>query len=650
MEKIIKIVNRYRILYLIFFGMIFLIHQFIFMYHDDFGYATLTYGTKSLNSAATDYPFFKIFSYLHWHYYNWGGRVVGLFFSITLFKFGLFWYRLAQSLVIFIILMLVSKNFNVSKENLIYKFLLSGGLFFLIPIIITKESIYWASASVGYLWPFLFFLCGIYFVSKLKSKNILVVGLLFICGLLSGWSQEQVGAAFICYLVLMIIFGENSVNSLRFNRIIFLLGSTVGYTLLMIAPGNTVRLHDSSSATLYGKSMLEKVTMNLPILFQKLALVNGTVLFNIFLFLIAFAIYNVSVNKKNALKYISTIFITQVILLSSDYAEYPGKFLYLTQVIQILSILISLFFISKFIKNYNLLVSYITAYVGVLPMLIAPYFPERSLLPTFIFIIIICCILFDYFLNVFNKNMMNSIISIIGILSLLNYSYTFIGYMDNSKSNRQNISILKNASDKIKQGEKINDILLYRNSNELFTGAPPYVVTYTYSWIKQFYSLPDSVNLKYGKIIQEYNLNERLFYGTGEEKEGLTKASNLYDGWGAQETWGVWTIGKKSTIFFKMGDKSNKDVILDLKLKGYSKGLTQKVDIFINGVSLGELLVDTTQDRNYSLNIAKEVYNSNDIMKIEFAIADPISPSQKGESDDSRALGLGLINLQFTGK
>lgn len=646
MKRILSFCLKYHLFYLIIFLMLWGLHQFIFMYHDDYGYATLTYGNLTFNDAGTHYSISKLFSYLEWHYNHWGGRVVSFFFSIFLLKFGLFWFRLAQSLVIFFILYFANKCF-VASQNRTLMFIVLCCFFFLFPITITKESIYWASASVVYLWPFLYFMIGNYLVIKFKRRSIFGSALLFVCGLLMGWSQEQLGSLFICFLFLMLCFEWKIDLTVRFHRAILLGGLILGFGILMIAPGNFARLNDSSSTALFGKSTIEIIIMNIPVVFQKILLINKTIIYNIFLICFLLVIWISKLSNKSLIGCVVTVLVTQLIILSSDYDLYSKIVFYMIQAVHILVLMWCIFLVSVRIKKYSLIILFISAYVSILPMLVAPYFPERSLLPVLIIIIICSSILIEYSFRLLHTKKMVTILLPLVLLALVNYYFTFYGYMDNSITNNKNIKILQEASADLKNGENITDVLLYRNNNELFTGAPPYVVTYTYPWIKAYYGLPESVNLRYIKTVQMYRLNEKLFYGTNMNNDQEVKANNLYEGWAPQEDWGVWSEGTYSTLFIKHVDRADKDAVLNLKLKGYSLEAFQEIEIRVNDTNLGKVQVDTSKDGTYSINLPKAVYNDREVMKVEFNIAAPFSPSQKGESNDTRALGIGLIELQI---
>lgn len=650
MKRVITFLKHNKVMmYIILFFMIFAVHQFIFMYHDDYGYVSLTYGVSSINDQGMDYPFYKIFEYLSWHYNNWGGRVVGFFLSISLLKLGLGWYQFAQSIVVFAVLCLIYKHFSLTSGKSLYKLIAISGLFFLIPITITNESLYWATASVLYFWPFLYFFAGLNIAENKKISNVFKITLLVICGVLAGWSQEQMGAAFICYLLLTVVIDRVCNKSFNAMKIVFLLSTTVGFVLLMVAPGNYVRLDDPSSSILAGKSTVDILLMNIPVLLQKLEMLNNTLIYQIFLIFMLLAVFMIRLGRSKKAMLICTIIAasSHLLILSYDITLYPTLIKYILLCIHICSVISMLYLLSREKNEYGVIVVYISGLVSLLPMLIAPYFPDRSLLPVLMFIIICTFIVLQKSFEFLDKNVVKVVIWVLAILSVMNYLYVLIGYIDNSMANRENNKILRNASIEIENGAELSSILLYKNANERFTGAPPYLVTYTQYWIKDYYSIPDSVNLVYLDGLTTSVIGDNYYFGTTSENSSDKYFEGLSEGWGSKEAWGIWSIDSHAKLYMNISEKTESDLIMTLSMKAYALEDYQNVTVYVNNSKVSDLSVKTDQLNEYKVLIPKELYNKNSTMEVEFVIENPVSPFTRGESEDTRMLGIGLVSLQL---
>lgn len=96
-----KVIKRHipAIIFILYLMFIYFQHQFVFMYFDDYGYASLSYGAI-VGNGGTNYNLNDIIKYLFWHYVNWGGRIVPFFLEIISLKCGLGFTRIVQSLII----------------------------------------------------------------------------------------------------------------------------------------------------------------------------------------------------------------------------------------------------------------------------------------------------------------------------------------------------------------------------------------------------------------------------------------------------------------------------------------------------------------------------------------------------------------------
>ncbi len=72
---------------IIFSMLIFWQHHYVYMYFDDYGYASLSYIAFD-NPLGMAYGISEIFHFLQEHYLHWGGRVVYFFFEIIIFRIG----------------------------------------------------------------------------------------------------------------------------------------------------------------------------------------------------------------------------------------------------------------------------------------------------------------------------------------------------------------------------------------------------------------------------------------------------------------------------------------------------------------------------------------------------------------------------------
>src|SRR5574344_536632 len=167
-----QFLKKYRVLIIfIFFVLLtFLTQHFITWYADDYGYATLSY-LPDFNGYMGNNPHFSdIFSFLQFHYFNWGGRVIYFFIEIIILQFKLPIYHLFQSLVLTIIFYLLYKIIIKNHDKSNYKVAIITVLSFgLIDIMTLRSGFYWASASCLYVYPLLPFFLFMYLYDENNS-------------------------------------------------------------------------------------------------------------------------------------------------------------------------------------------------------------------------------------------------------------------------------------------------------------------------------------------------------------------------------------------------------------------------------------------------------------------------------------------------
>ena len=96
--------------------LIFVQHHYIYIYFDDYGYASLSYAGFD-NHAGMQYGLSDILQFLKFHYFNWGGRILYFFFEIVILRVGgLPLIQLIQALIITSIIMVSAKiTANLTK-------------------------------------------------------------------------------------------------------------------------------------------------------------------------------------------------------------------------------------------------------------------------------------------------------------------------------------------------------------------------------------------------------------------------------------------------------------------------------------------------------------------------------------------------------
>lgn len=521
MEKISSFIKKRRVLliFFIFFLLLFLQYQFLYLYHDDYGYASLSYavdiGNQGLHYGLTD-----ILRFLGLHYLHWGGRVTSFFVECSLLRLGLPAYRLVQSIVVTLIFYLIYK---VAKENSKvedYKIaIFTVSLYGILDLMNLRDSFFWISASVNYVFPTLYFLALVVFMKQKKYNNKFIYFLQFLLVFLTAFSHEQTSAMLLFYLILTLIEEKVKNKKIKKISIIRFIIALIGFSLLLFCPGNNAR--KAYSPEFYDLSIFRKLLVTIPNTITGVFSEYNSQFFLLFFFALAIVSVTNVKNIKNVgnkiLKYlivISTlsnivIIIFSLFIKNYNYFTYFVSLFnnkYLKCLVILVLILQLLLIISSFVVYFGKKDDFysklsLSAFAYLTPMFISSYFPERSVIGfQLVMFIIIVKIIFTYLEKIKSVFIINSIVVAVVLFSIVNYTSITLGYYNNKAVNDYNDKVLSITSKEIKDGKMIKEIKLKKFKNMFYAIDPPYIEGFEYTkvWIKKYYEIPQKVELTYG--------------------------------------------------------------------------------------------------------------------------------------------------------
>ena len=498
--------NKTVLLFAVFFLFLIIQNHFLWLFHDDYGYASLSYipsfiGNRGMNTSITD-----IFKFLIYHYQNWGGRVLYFFVEIILLRLGLPFYRIFQSIVTFGIFLLIykiiSKKCNCKDFKLALVCILFYGVF---EIVVMRGGIFWITASVLYFIPLFPLLLFMYLYDG-KNKVFLCAILIF----LATWSQEQIAVLSLSYIGLYTLYNIIIKKKKNISDFIMCCSSFLAFLILMLSKGSGVRIERYPE--FYNSNFFVRTLKN----FSNIILNNFgeyTKIFTIIFFLCAlYLIYKNKRHIKNKYIYYMSFISTYIIVILNIFLNkgYFSSIYYYKDISMYRLIVLVIFFIQILIVFINILYYFyregkhfyihifISAILSQLTMLVAPYFPIRSVT----MFEVMCFIIFAYvFVDLLKNKKMNIYIIMIPFivicsLNLLKITY---GYYSNNDEKKYNDIVLKNTSSRIKNGENIDHVDLKKLQNPLYGIEEPYTDGFDYIayYMKYYYGLPEKIEFIY---------------------------------------------------------------------------------------------------------------------------------------------------------
>lgn len=196
---------------------------------DDFGYA-LNLDGKHLRGLK------DIINFQIVHYKWWGGRIIAHTLAQLFLMLPKYIFNICNSLCFTLLIYLIYKISNQKKENISLLLVIFFLIYFVTPVF--GQNTLWLIGSCNYLWTttIVLLLHSIYLKSK-RDDSISFTILIFILGLIAGWTNENTGIASIIVLSLIVFSNKN----IKKWKIIGLIGHILGFIILIISPGNYVR-------------------------------------------------------------------------------------------------------------------------------------------------------------------------------------------------------------------------------------------------------------------------------------------------------------------------------------------------------------------------------------------------------------------------
>jgi hypothetical protein len=141
--------------------------------------------------------------------------------------------------------LLICKHALGTKKIGIHHFIISSSLiWFLTPVL--GQTCLWVSGSSNYLWPLTLILSFLLPYRLLLDRNVLNKSvyalIMFAGGILAGWSNENSSGAMLLMLIFYLIIYKIKGITIRLWCFSGLLGSIIGFLLMLLAPGVKARL------------------------------------------------------------------------------------------------------------------------------------------------------------------------------------------------------------------------------------------------------------------------------------------------------------------------------------------------------------------------------------------------------------------------
>lgn len=494
---------------IVFACMILIQHQYVFMSFDDYGYASLSYGWTD-NTAGMNYRAGDILQFLKWHYLNWGGRVLYFFFEIAVFKLGkAALIQVVQAVIIIMISILsgkiVAEEIKCEGWQSISLCLILYGTLCLRSV---RDSVYWYSASVSYVWPLLPLLGCIWLtILRRRKETRLRKWAAVLLAFMAAFSQEQTSVLIIVWSAMCILSvcleqrQENEKIHIPGYLILMGISAVAGGAITIMAPGNFVRA--GTCDEYYSKNILIRTIENAG------KIINCNIGYWNWVFVL---IMTIVIGTAAAIYFKSR----KILVLACIFAGYyvlerifPGRmqtvpllFGVVVRFVWALCFFGILFMYYYKRKNHLLLSLLIAGICSQGAMIVSPSILTRchTVMEFILHLILAECIISigNSDLIKQQKRKMMGYYVCVGLLclyALCNFSSIIGGYKQNGEINQVNHERLTEAAQSFEAGHDIEEVELYKLYDDRYATNMPYQDGYNYIewWMKNYYELPEEV-------------------------------------------------------------------------------------------------------------------------------------------------------------
>ncbi len=484
-------------------------HRYVFMCYDDYGYASLTYGWTE-NTAGMDYNFKSVLHFLRWHYLNHGGRILYFFFEIIMFKTGgTALIQIVQAVIIIMISILsgkiVAASIKCEEWQSVSLCLVMYGTLCLRSV---RDSVYWYTASVIYVWPLLPMLGCIWLTILMRRKETLLRRCLAVfLAFMAAFSQEQTSVLMIVLITMLILSvcleqrEKNEKIHIPGYLIFMEISAAMGGAITILAPGNFVRAETCDDY--YSKNFLIRSVENAgKIVNCNIGYWNWVfVLIMTIIFGTAAAIYF----KSRKIAVLMCVFAGYYVLERLLPWRMQTSVLLFGVAVRFVWALcffgiLCVYYYKR--KNYVLLSLLIAGICSQGAMIVSPSILTRchTVMEFALHLMLAGCIISigNEVLIGQDKRKMKGYFICVGLLCLYafcNFCSIISGYKRNDEMNQINHKRLTEAAQGLREGQNIEEIELYKLYDDRYATNMPYQEGFEYSewWMKNYYELPAEV-------------------------------------------------------------------------------------------------------------------------------------------------------------
>lgn len=524
---------------------VFLLMQFgnVFIYYDDYGYLSLSYGTH-IHVAGSEYSFSELLAFMKGHYFNSNGRLLYMFLYCFVHMLGgirgVQVFMATAVLAVVMLLFFIVKQMlegrleaaeeekrSCREEDEVYGTLgpvalaaLAAFLCLLygtLGIMVQRMGTYWYAASFIYVVPaitFLVFALYFYrtvFLPKGEKPVVLRMCLCIVLGFLAAWSQEQWFVTTVSFVIICLGIKLWRDRRLELYEILTFLVCGAGGLIIIFSPAVSSRMNSAGNAEFAALSFLGKLGKNIPLL-MNLFFSGENIRYLMFFFPMMIFMGCMTAAKDRKLlplhlgfSAVSAAVFAGILLKQKFHVFAPGAYSALTANLLLLYIA---FCFAEVILFYRAekqpfgSIVFAAAVLSVGSAVIVPEVPLRIFYP----FLYLSWLLFAYMygrilLTEVNRIPVSAVctLAFLAMVSIPNLKSIYTGYRINYQVLMYDDAVFRESAEAIRQGADIETIEVYELPDLLCKNEVVYDENFSFmiAWMRQYYDLPEYVEFEY---------------------------------------------------------------------------------------------------------------------------------------------------------
>lgn len=194
------------------------------------------------------------------HYLTWGGRTVAHTIAQFFLLFPKWIFSIANTFAYVILIYLIYLHIkgNNTKDKPLILLLIHLLLWFILPVF--GQTCLWLVGSCNYLWTtvIILFLLLQYRKSTQKDSIKRIIGI-FLLGVIATWTNENTSVGLLVIIIGLLVIRKLEKKKIKKWEISGLIGSILGFLILILAPGNFIRSESFKDNTFILIKLLKRI-------------------------------------------------------------------------------------------------------------------------------------------------------------------------------------------------------------------------------------------------------------------------------------------------------------------------------------------------------------------------------------------------------